>query len=378
MLDRPLYPGPGSRPLRWLAEIGPGVPEEVQQRLRAAFFVSRAPLVIGGLNTVTVAMVAYFRMGQDVFAAVAAFDLVLLALRIVLLRRVSAPSGPIFATGLLWACLQATTIALIVASSDVAMSLIVLASGLAATGGITGRNFAAPRYAMAQVLVIDLSYKITFSIHHMEFLPLIVLQTVMFAYMTSSIMKQARQAAIQAITGEIENRHQSITDPLTGLLNRRGLSACFEAMTSAVEDRTLFYLDLDGFKEVNDRFGHASGDELLCEVGRRLRGTVGPGGVACRLGGDEFLVLADGLDAPHRHDLGAAIIAAVAQPCPIGHGVLARVGVSIGTVRGSPDTPHLAEMMMRADRALYAAKGGGKGCCVTFEDLGKGSIGRAA
>lgn len=356
-----MYLAPRHQVLRWLAEIGPDLPEPVEQRLRAMFFTSRISLVVGAISTIAVASVAYLRTGHAAFAILAVLDLILLVVRIGLLRRVNAPSGPIFATGLLWASLQGVTIALVVGLSDVAMSIVVLASGLGAIGGIIGRNFAAPRYAMAQVLVIDLSYKIPFSIIHPEFLPLLLIQGIVFILMNMGIVKQQRTAAIRAIVGEFESRRQSITDPLTGLVNRRGLEEAFDGLLGSVGSRVLFYLDLDGFKQVNDRKGHAAGDALLREVGRRLRDAGGPDIKACRLGGDEFLLLAHRLAGDRIRQLGTGLVEAVGVPYRLEDGALVTVGVSIGIAEEHTGALELAEMMLRADLALYAAKTSGKG-----------------
>ena len=374
-----MYPAPRNRVLRWLAEIGSNLPDTVQKRLRAGFFTSKGPLVIGAVNTIAVAGVAYLRSGQAVFAVIALLDVLLLALRLVLLRRVEAPSGPVFATGLLWACLQGTTIAFAVASDDTVLSIVVLASGLGAISGIVGRNFAAPRYAMAQILIIDLSYKLTFLKAHVEFLPLIAVQTAAFILMNLGILRHHRAVTVQAILGELESHARSITDPLTGLVNRRGLEEAYEALQATGPARTLFYLDLDGFKQVNDRLGHAAGDALLREVGRRLGEAAGRSATACRLGGDEFLLLAGSLDEREAHGLGAGIVAAIAEPYRIGEGVLAQVGVSVGVVRNDDAATALGltEMMLRADQALYAAKTSGKGRCI-LHGTAEATLGRAA
>ncbi|SFG60137.1 GGDEF domain-containing protein [Methylobacterium gossipiicola] len=360
-----MYPPPLNPALRWIAEIGADLPEAVQRRLRSGFYTSVVPLVVGSFNTTAVALVAFLRSGHPAFAAIALADLLLLGLRVRLLRSVNTSSGPIFATGLLWAALHGLMIALVVTSADVAMSIVALASGLGAAGGIIGRNFAAPRYAMAQVLLIDLGYKISFCLGNPEFLPLILLQTAIFILMNRAILKQQRTFAIQAILGEAESRRQSVTDPLTGLLNRRGLEDAFEARDGTTRNRVLFYLDLDGFKQVNDRLGHAVGDALLCDVGRRLCETVGPDETICRLGGDEFLLLTGPRDDREAGRHAARIITAIAAPYHIDASVYARIGVSIGIAReNAAGDGSLAELMQRADKALYAAKTAGRGCYI--------------
>lgn len=353
--------------MRWIAEVGNELPDPVQQRLRSYFFTSKVALVVGAINTIAVATVAYIRTDNPVFAAIALADLLLLIIRVVLLRRTNASSGLLFASGLLWAGLLGATSALVVTTADVAMSIVALASGLGAIAGILGRNFAARRYAMMQVIIIDLSYKISFTCVYPEFLPLILLQTVMFLLMNWAIVNQHRASTIQAIQGEMESRRQSVTDPLTGLTNRRGLEEAFDALHATGQRPSLFYLDLDGFKQVNDRLGHGTGDIVLREVARRLRGAVGPDETVCRLGGDEFLVLAARIDRRAAQRLGERIIAAIAAPFEIDDNISAKIGISIGIAE---DGPNLAAMMLRADQALYASKTSGKGCCTLFREPG--------
>lgn len=157
MPDTSINAAPRNAILCWIAEIGDDLPEETQRRLRSTFFTFRVPLIAGAFNTIVVALVIYAHNMHPIFLAIASCDIALLVFRVSLLKRVEEPSGPLFASGLLWACLQGLTIFLVVSSHDLALSLLVLASGLGAIAGIVGQNFAAPRYALSQTLVIDLS-----------------------------------------------------------------------------------------------------------------------------------------------------------------------------------------------------------------------------
>ncbi|TXM97151.1 hypothetical protein FV222_16610 [Methylobacterium sp. WL103] len=118
------------------------------------------------------------------------------------------------------------------------MSIVVLASGLGAISGIVGRNFAAPRYAMAQILIVDMSDKATFLAAHVAFLPLIAVQTTAFILMNLGILRHHPAVTVQAILGEPESHGRSITAPLTGLVNRRGLEEAFEALQATGAERT--------------------------------------------------------------------------------------------------------------------------------------------
>ncbi|GIE74570.1 hypothetical protein Aph02nite_05200 [Actinoplanes philippinensis] len=140
-------------------------------------------------------------------------------------------------------------------------------------------------------------------------------------------------------------------DPLTGLANRRAFEEQLGAAV-ATGTPTVLLLDLNGFKAVNDRFGHAVGDELLAAVAARISGEIPAGAVAARMGGDEFAVL---LPADAGEDLAVRLRAAIHQPVRAG-GQDLLVGASIG-IAGDVTDP--VEVLRRADVAMYAAKADG-------------------
>lgn len=153
-------------------------------------------------------------------------------------------------------------------------------------------------------------------------------------------------------------------DRLTGLLNRAGLHERLELAVASrrAADRLLAvcFLDLDGFKAINDRFGHAVGDLLLVEVARRLSGCVRESDTVARLGGDEFVLLLEGETRPGELlDLLERILQRVSQQVPGGSQPL-RVGVSIGVTlcHSATDTPQ--NLLEQADEAMYEAKRGGR------------------
>lgn len=350
-------------PLRWIASMDPTLPDEVRKRLGDMFFSSTRPFFLGAVNSTAVLSVAFYTIGDPVFLALISLEVMLLVARLAAIRTAELSKAPFFIIGLTWALTQAFTISLVVLSRDIPMTIIVLASSLAAIGSIIGRNFAAPRYAMAQVLLIDLSFKASFSFLYPEFLLLILCQTVLFFLMNLAMIEQQRSVTVRAITAEIESRTQSFRDPLTGLLNRRGMERAFESLTVDGARPSLLFLDLDNFKQVNDVHGHRAGDLLLEEVGRRLTSTIGPDAAACRLGGDEFLILSKERSVKGIQDLGARLIWSISAPYDIDAMGSAHVGASIGAAPGGKDAD-LTEMMVLADKALYGAKGNGKGQCV--------------
>ena len=160
-----------------------------------------------------------------------------------------------------------------------------------------------------------------------------------------------------------EMTHMARFDPLTGLANRALL---IDRLTHAIERVrrgrgivAMLYCDLDGFKGVNDRFGHDAGDQVLAAVAERLAGTLRASDTAARLGGDEFAILAeDLLDGQEAIAVGNRVVAALEQPFtvrdqPVQIGVSVGVAVSIGDVD--------AEALLRSsDMAMYRAKAFGK------------------
>lgn len=161
-------------------------------------------------------------------------------------------------------------------------------------------------------------------------------------------------------------RFKAHHDSLTGLLNRAGLFELVEEAT-AISDHgvALALVDLDGFKEVNDAWGHAIGDRLIGLVGERLKETIPHAQAVSRLGGDEFAFLCK---AETIGDTAASLISALQEPFRIG-GRTIEVGASIGTAPLGTDVSDGYELLRRADMALYEAKESGRGRVVNFSTI---------
>ncbi len=158
-------------------------------------------------------------------------------------------------------------------------------------------------------------------------------------------------------------RHRATHDVLSGLLNRAGILELLDkAIASDKAGLMLHLIDLDGFKGVNDAWGHAVGDELIKLVAARVKNELPADALFARLGGDEFAVATPLTTAPN---LAHNIVDCVAEPFMIG-GRTIEIGASIGTVTAEGDVPDALELLRRADMALYTAKEGGRGQAVTF------------
>jgi diguanylate cyclase (GGDEF)-like protein/PAS domain S-box-containing protein len=171
-------------------------------------------------------------------------------------------------------------------------------------------------------------------------------------------------------------RHLAFHDALTGLPNRALL---MERVTRqiAVAQReagrlALIYIDLDGFKAVNDALGHEVGDELLRVIAQRLQTLVRPGDTVARLGGDEFVTLVEDPNTVDTAAIASRIIATIREPFDLlGH--RAQIGASIGVAIFPYDGVSAAELLRRADQAMYAAKAAGKNCWQFFDAVRMGT-----
>jgi diguanylate cyclase len=155
-------------------------------------------------------------------------------------------------------------------------------------------------------------------------------------------------------------------DPLTGALNRRGMSEAFAREVARArrtgQSLALALIDLDDFKGVNDRHGHAVGDAALVHLTRVIGETLRPTDLCCRLGGEEFVLLMPGSARGAARQALTRLAAALANR-PVG-GTQVTLAFSAGVVLGKTGEG-LEEMLARADQAVYRAKAAGKGCVVT-------------
>ncbi len=177
---------------------------------------------------------------------------------------------------------------------------------------------------------------------------------------------KALQSEVQAANRERDSFHSlAYTDPLTGLANRRSLNA---SISSAIANSgpsnmlAVYMVDLDGFKQVNDKYGHDVGDELLIAVAARLKACLRASDVLARLGGDEFLILTTDLSHEQQaKDLGEKLLASFSNPFALSS-QSCQVGMTIGYALSPNDSQDTASLLKMADAAMYAGKNAGKNC----------------
>ena len=163
---------------------------------------------------------------------------------------------------------------------------------------------------------------------------------------------------------EAQLRHDARHDSLTGLLNRKAFARVSERVSAEACEQgapvSVLFVDLDGFKNINDSFGHETGDRVLVETARRLQGCIRTGDVLARLGGDEFAILVrHGGDGQGPTDVADRILRSLTERIPgLPHDT--RVGASIGIAVRTTDGIEISTLMRQADEAMYRAKSTGR------------------
>lgn len=193
------------------------------------------------------------------------------------------------------------------------------------------------------------------------------------------LIARRRELALEALAKSAEQqrvlaarmRDMALQDALTGLPNRRAFVERIERATARASRHgsavAVLFLDLDGFKVINDSLGHAAGDRLLTLVAERLRGLLRPEDTVARLGGDEFTILVE--DVPN---IGAVIHiaerinAALVPPVEVA-GRTVSITTSVGIAITDPDNPRSGDLLRDADAAMYRAKAEGKSRYAIFE-----------
>lgn len=195
----------------------------------------------------------------------------------------------------------------------------------------------------------------------LRFLPVLGISLASLAVFVGVVLRNARISA-QALR---ESEARALRDPLTDLANRRLFGDLLtRALARAVREGDLVAvqcLDLDGFKQINDRYGHEVGDLVLREIASRLTGLVRETDCVARLGGDEFAILQVGIaDAPAAIQLAERAADAIARPVVV-QGLDLQLGASIGIALGPIQARRAGELVRLADAAMYEAKRAGKG-----------------
>lgn len=175
---------------------------------------------------------------------------------------------------------------------------------------------------------------------------------------------------VRDVTTELTQAELALRDPVTGLANRRAFAERLADGLAArgEDDETLVVLvcDLDDFKTVNDRLGHAAGDQLLAHVAQLLLAELGPNDTAARTGGDEFAVLLEARTIAQAEDVAQRVIASLGRPVRVDDTVV-EPGASVGLAQGTLGQATAEELLRNADVAMYWAKDRGRSTYAVYD-----------
>lgn len=362
----PTYLLPRVALLRWLVDPGVDLPSDLRVRLLATLLSSTRTMVLGAMGMLIIEVMAAIRNPGPVFLALLATDAALLGFRVVLIRRLHravaagrpASTDLMLATSLAWAVMVGLATALCAASGDPVLQVLGPLTMMGILSGIVTRNYAAPRHGLAMIALCSLPMTPVFVFQYRDAWFLVGLALgLLFVVSMRATTVQLNRTYVEVLLAKQESQRRATHDALTGLRNRTGLMEDLGVqLCRGTDDLALLYLDLDGFKAVNDGLGHAAGDVLLVEVARRIAAAIPEEWQAARFGGDEFVILACGERAHEAATVAARLIEAVKAPYDIGIGVGLSVGIGWATPGMTPE-----ELLADADAALYRAKAAGKG-----------------
>ena len=200
-----------------------------------------------------------------------------------------------------------------------------------------------------------------------------LLQLVSTSYRDADEDRYLLERSVEVSSHEMRALHDALSqrvrrDALTGLPNRIALTEALDERHAGQRRVAILFIDLDGFKLVNDSLGHAAGDELLIRVAERILAAVRGADLVARLGGDEFVVTCAGIDnLGEATEVAARICGAIESPFRIGNQDVV-ISASVGIAFAEPGACTADEILRRADLAMYRAKVAGRSRVVVFDD----------
>lgn len=373
--ETPRFSLPKWRLTRWLADAGADVPAEIRVALIGGLY-GTLPIFAGGvINTVAVSLLIALRIPTLPFILWCVFETLCCAIRLAVLliaqrraaRQEPTPTDLYLVLGIAWAGGVGFGTFISLTSGDWVAATLACLSAAAMVGGICFRNFGAPR--MAGLMIFLTLGPCCFAAPFLgEPMMLIVfMQIPFYLYSMSRAGYRLNAMLVSTMQAEREHEFQARHDMLTGLSNRVGLSKALDASLARPaggQHLALIYLDLDGFKAVNDTHGHMAGDRLLQLVSERLRGLVRSGDLAARIGGDEFIVLSEQIGIAQLQGFGERLIRDISQPYDLDNRYSVSIGASVGIALAPENGVDMESLMSAADAALYQAKSTGKSRCI--------------
>lgn len=374
----PLKPQNNQAEFAWVLGSAQSASLAVRRELLATIHESIPVAFLAASLTSAIALSAWLITGQIWALLWLAAEGIILACRLPLLKRQrrlgidAAPQSFLWLNRIttLWFMVLGLGVLGCLLSND--LLLIVLAANLlfGLIGALASRLAAAPRFALLLKVLLLIPCFVGLWLAPSLWLSGLLVSAMLYSVLMQLLTEQNHRLLHDKIAAEHKNMALLKRDPLTGLSNRRELRSTLHKLAAdAAQSRvSVLYLDLDGFKAVNDSLGHPAGDQLLIEVSQRLQRLVREDDLVCRLGGDEFVILLPGTTQSDAECKAEQIITEISRPISLSQDQSAQVGVSIGIAQCPEHSQSPEELIQLADQALYQAKAAGKG---TFKSSGQ-------
>ncbi len=355
---------------RYLLDHCRPVSERTASILLAELFASPTAVIPGVLNGLLLDIMALCLHAGRVFILFLILEAALAAGRVLVFRRkhgnanrgVRTPADFYLFISTAWCTLQGSMAFAAMQSGIAPLQLIAAMCVIGLVGPICARNYASPRFALLLIVLCDAPMLIGAVFSGNPWMLCLLLQVPGFLFGATRVTDGLQRLAIATLGAEEDSHSRAQRDALTGLLNRFGLAITLEKRDWIGEEGIFFYLDLDGFKPINDAYGHHTGDKILQAVARRLTAASRPGDLVCRLGGDEFIIVARHLSPQDGEEYAQRIISRVAdEPYRLDDAHRHQIGVSVGFACCPEDGTAGDDLQRKADAALYEAKAAGKG-----------------
>ncbi len=354
--------------LKWL--LGSRGVEEprLRQILIANMFTRTSSMVTAAVSELIVAATAMLMQPNAKFAAWIFASTTLLLMRLGLLgyskhavgRGRATPTAWLIVTSLTWAAMIGVGALLCDLSGDAALQVLSNVCVTAILGGLIARNASTPRLALAQMLLALSFVCLGATLAPQHWLRVLLIQAPLFSLGLAGVCLRINRELVAMLKAQDENAALARNDSLTSLPNRIAVTEALEALVAEQRPFGVITADLDGFKAVNDTLGHAAGDFVLVETGRRIQSACGENvHLISRLGGDEFLIVV--MEPSLVETLAAAVNAAIALPYVLPEAPSVRIAASMGAAVYPKDGPNADAVLSAADKALYAGKRSGKG-----------------
>ncbi|WP_062225795.1 GGDEF domain-containing protein [Aureimonas frigidaquae] len=281
-------------------------------------------------------------------------------LRMLAMRRAERgmdSAAGVVATGIGWAAVGGLVSTLCVLSSDIVLSTVaaLTVTGFAFTAAYN--NAGIPRLARTQIMVVAVPFLVGCAMSATPSMSIMLLMGPIWLIGTLHLVGTAHRTLATQVTTRNNNHYLAHNDDLTGIANRPAILSRIDAIAAGGETEAtpfVLYLDLDGFKGVNDTFGHVEGDHVLRTVARRFSAVVDRRGHIGRVGGDEFMVILPDPAEGEVERIIAELKSAARRPVSLKGNRQARIGVTIGSAPLGPGGADAAIAL--ADARLYMGK----------------------